>query len=157
MTRKRLWSLTALACAVLLVPSIPWMGIPRIHPEMLALTRLDLWAMHLPALHPRLASPPGMAAAVALLLLLLAILAVRRRRTPARLAVVLARRGRAVAAISRQTRLSQDAVRDLLGGEPLAISTARRGKIFRRRPKPVADTGPSFADHLSETSFDAKA
>ena len=132
MTRKRLWTLTALACALLLIPSVP---------------RLDLRAL----------PSPGMPGAALLLLALSVPLLVRRiRRTPAILAVSLARRGRPVASIARRTRLSQDVVRDLLGGEPVAVSTAPLGRFFRRRKPVTPEAADSFADELSERSFDAK-
>jgi hypothetical protein len=152
MTRKRLWSLTALACGLLLVPSIPRMSVPRIHLADLA---PRLAPLHLPL--PTMPAP-GVAGVGALwVTLLLTLIVVRRRRTPADLAVSLARRGRPVAAIARQTRLSQDAIRDLLGGEPMAVSTARWGRFFRRGPKAGAGEGASFADELKEKSFDARA
>lgn len=142
MTRKRLWTLTALACALLLMPSVP-----RIHLPSLRFPRID--ARSLPS-----SRIPG----VALLLLALAVPVIvrRSRRTPADLAVALARRGRPVAKIARQTRLSQDVVRDLLGGEPMAVSTARRGRFFRRRKPATPEASDSFAEELSERSFDAK-
>ena len=155
MTRKRLWSLTALACTLLMVPSVPRMSIPRIY---LGDLQLPLPALHLPPLSPHAIPSLGITAAIALFFtLLLTLIAVRRRRAPVNLAVVLARRGRPVAMIARRTRLSQDAIRDLLGGEPMAVSTAPRGRIFRRGPKPAAREGASFADELSEKSFDARA
>jgi hypothetical protein len=146
MTRKRLWSLTALACALLLVPSVPRMSIPRMSIPL-----------SMPSLSAHAIPTPGIAVLVALVTLLLTAITVRRRRSPARLAIALARRGRPVVAIARRTRLSQDAIRDLLGGEPMVVSTVRRGRIFRRRPKPVVRNAASFADELSEKSFDARA
>ena len=139
MSRKRLWSLTALACALLVVPSVP---------------RADL---HLPALASVTMPPALLLAATACLVLLVTLVVVRRRRTPSDLAVALARRGRPVAAIARQTRLSQDAVRDLLGGDPVAVSTAGWGRFFRRRSGAPSKGTASFADELNEKSFDAKA
>ena len=80
----------------------------------------------------------------------------RRDGSPTR-AVALARRGHPVAAIARRTRLSQDAIRDLLGGDPLPVSTAGQGRFFRRRSKTAVVESASFADELSERSLDAKA
>lgn len=144
MTRKRLWSLTALACALLLVPSVPRMT-------------LRLPALHVPSLSTYAIPSPEIAVVVALFTLLLTAIVVRRRRPPTSLAIALARRGRPVVAIARHTRLSQDAIRDLLGGEPMVVSTVRRGRIFRQRPKPAVRDAASFADELSEKSFDARA
>lgn len=136
MTRKKLWSLTALACALLTVPSLPELRMPRVNAGLI--------------------SPPAVVAAVvALLVLSLAIVVSRLRRTPADRVTALARRGRPLAAIARRTRLPQDAVRDLLGGEPMAVSTAWTGTFFRRRPKPAAKAPASFAAELKEKSFDA--
>jgi hypothetical protein len=157
MTRKRLWSLTALACALLLVPSVPRMSIPW--SRLVELTRLTdrLPALHMPSLSTHAIPSPEIAVVVALLTLLLTAITVRRRRPRTSLAIALARRGRPVVAIARHTRLSQDAIRDLLGGEPMVVSTVRRGRIFRRRPKPVVRDAASFADELREKSFDARA
>jgi hypothetical protein len=137
MTRRRLWSLTALACALLAVPSLPDVSLDRLG----ASTVTPHWVL----------------AAGLLLILSLVIVAVRRHRTTSGLVMVMARRGRPVAAIARRTGLAQDAVRDLLGGEPTAVSTASWGRIFRRRKAGSPAAGASFADELSERSFDAKA
>ena len=129
MTRRRLWSLTALACTLLAVP-----GLPRLSPA-----RLRLESVRWPEIHPlhleSLALPSAEVVAGAILLLVMATLVVirRYRRTAPELAVVMARRGSPVTAIARRTRLSQDAVRDLLGGEPVAVSTGGMGRFFRRR------------------------
>jgi hypothetical protein len=148
MTRRRLWSLTGLACALLTVPSVPRISLARLH----------LAGVHLPVLDaPRLPSPAVLAAALLLLTLATVILVRRGRRTASEYAVALARRGHPVPAIARRTRLSQDAVRDLLGGDPAAVSTARMGRFFRSRKAATPVGTGSFADELSERSFDAKA
>jgi hypothetical protein len=156
MTRKRLWSLTTVACLMMVIPSLSLKaeGL-RLKAISDRLSGLRLPALDFSSLDPRLAAALA-GTALAALLLVLTLLIVRRRRTPADLATVLARRGRSVASIARETRLSQDAIRDLLGGEPMAVSTAWRGRIFRRRPKTSALPAAAFADELSERRWDAR-
>ncbi len=152
MTRKRLWSLTALACVLMAIPSLPLKAIGyRLSALGDRRSTIDLTSLLDAARDPRLA-----AVLTVISLLLLTITVIRARRTPADLATALARRGTAVAAIARKTRLSQDAIRDLLGGEPMAVSTESRGRFFRRRPKSSAPASASFAEELSEKSFDAR-
>jgi hypothetical protein len=157
MTRQRLWSLTAIACLLMVVPSFklkafsfqPSAFIPH-------LSAIRLPALDVSSLDPRLAIALA-GTAVATLMLILTAFVLRRRRTAADKATVMARRGTPVPAIARQTRLSQDAIRDLLGGEPMAFPTGLRGRIFRRRPKTSGSAEGSFADELSEKAWDAKA
>jgi hypothetical protein len=119
---------------------------------------LRLPAIHFPTISLSGVPSPSLLAVATLLLGLALVAMVRRgRRTPADFAVALARRGRPVTSIARRTRLSQDVVRDLLGGEPVAVSTVGLGRFFRRRKAATAEATDSFADELSERCFDAKS
>lgn len=148
MSRRRLWSLTALACLLLTLPSLPagwrWAAVD-------AITRLP---SSLPATDPAPALPTVAAGS----LLLGAALLVRRTRRPAaEVATRLARRGRPVPVIARRTGLAQDAVRDLLGGDPGVVSAAVEGRFFRRARRTPPPPAGAFADELRERSFEATA
>jgi hypothetical protein len=159
MTRRRLWCLTALVCLLLSLPSLPAAWRARTVAGLETSARAA--ASALTAAAGRLPPPDPHAAQIALaaasMLLGLGLLVRRQRRPAAEVATRLARRGRPVAAIARHTGLAQDAVRDLLGGEPMVVSTADQGRFFRRvRRAPRAPAG-AFADELRERSFDARA
>lgn len=159
MTRKRLWSLTAIACLMMVIPGLALKAEgQRLKAFGDRLSEIDLTsALHATRSLLLEARSPQLAALAATLMLMLTVAVLRRRRTRADLATALARRGRPVPAIARQTRLSQDAIRDLLGGEPMAVPTGLRGRIFRRRPKTSGSTETSFAEELSEKAWDARA
>lgn len=163
MTRRRLWSLTALACLTITLPSLPaaWRA-PGVSAILAAAevargavaTALRQGLPHLPAPDARV---PPIAIALASVLLGFGLVVQRRRRPVTDLATGLARRGRSIPAIARRTGLSQDAVRDLLGGDPMVVSTAVEGRFFRRIRRGAPAATGSFADELEEKSFDARA
>jgi hypothetical protein len=148
MSRRRLWSLTALACVLLILPSLPagwrWAAFDGV-------TRL---AVSLPAPGPM---PAPLAVAAGSLLLATALLVRRLRRPAAEVATRLARRGRPVPVIARRTGLAQDAVRDLLGGDPGVVSAAVEGRFFRRARRTPPPAPDAFAQELRERSFEATA
>jgi hypothetical protein len=163
MTRRRLWSLTALACLMITLPSLPaaWraQGVSAILTAADAVrgavdTARRQGLPHLPEPDPRVAP---IAIALASVLFGFGLLVRRQRRPVADVATGLAHRGRSIPAIARRTGLSQDAVRDLLGGDPLVVSTAVEGRFFRRVRRSVPAATGSFADELEEKSFDARA
>ena len=162
MTRRRLWSLTALACLMITLPSLPATWLAQGLAAILAAAEVVRGAVdtalrqglpRLPGPDPRVAP---IAIALASLLFGFGLLVHRRRRPVADVATGLARRGRSIPAIARRTGLSQDAVRDLLGGDPLVVSTAVEGRFFRRIRRSVPAAAGSFADELEEKSFDAR-
>jgi hypothetical protein len=152
-TRARLWSLTTIACLLLALPGVPagWRA------GVVAGT-LAAWA-HLgdAAPHALLLSRTNGALAIAAGVTLIALGSYRLNRRGSRFELVtaMARRGRPVALIARRSGLAQDAVRDLLGGDPVAVSTATRGSFFRRRKAAPSESPALFADALQESSFDA--
>lgn len=159
MTRRRLWSLTALACLVLALPGLPsgWWA-PASGRLMASLdavwAALQLAGSRLPPPDPRAVQ---VAVAVAAIVMGLGLVVRRQRRPAAAMATALARRGRSVPAIARRTGLAQDAVRDLLGGDPMAVSTAGKGRFFRRARPSAPSAAGTFADELREKSFEASA
>jgi len=142
-SRRRLWSLTALVCALLTVP-----GAVSARPELVALIGTTV---RTPDPQVAMALLVLGAAAVTFGLLLLG------RSPRARPAVVLAmsRRGRGVPEIARRTRLAQDAVRDVAGVAPRAVSTGRWGRIFRRGAERVETVDETFEELLEQSAFKA--
>lgn len=163
MTRRRLWSLTAIACLLLTLPSLPaaWRadGLASLLDAAAAARSAADQAVQqgrlvLPAPDPR-AAP--VAIALASMLFGVGLLIRARRRPATEVATALARRGRSIPIIARRTGLSQDAVRDLLGGDPMVVSTAVEGRFFRRARRCGPAVAGAFADELEEKSFDARA
>ena len=167
MTRRRLWSVTAVACLLLALPGVPSSWRSRALDVVAAAARASAAAAVTAAVSAgesslrRLPPPDPRAGPIALAagsLLLGTVLLVRRRRMPAtERATRLARRGRSVPAIARATGLSQDAVRDLLGGDPGVVSSAVEGRFCRRARRAQVAPTATFADELRERSFDATA
>ena len=155
MSRRRLWSLTALACLVLVLPGIPVAQRARALDAAHAVLALgELGLERLPPPDPRFAQ---LAIAATSVLIGLGLVLRRRMAPAAERATRLARRGRSVAVIARRTGLAQDAVRDLLGGDPEVVSTAVEGRFFRRARAASPSTPGAFAAELSERSFEPKA
>ena len=146
MTRRQLWSVTAFACALLALPSLP--ALPSGWTDI----ALELLRM----LDPREAR---IAIATGATLLAFGALLQRRAETRADLVLALAKRGRTAPAIARRSGLARDAVRDILGGtdEPVVISTGLWGRIFRPvRKAPVREDQP-FSEALALSSFEGRA
>ncbi|HEU4587352.1 MAG TPA: hypothetical protein VFS11_01790 [Gemmatimonadales bacterium] len=138
MTRRRLWSLVALACTGLILPGV----VPHV-PAQNAAVQARAWieamvaawsapAWSIPAWSAPAWSIPAslrghpwtfVLLAAALGLGLVAGRALYSRRGGVRGQVRrLSRRGLPVAAIARRTGLAQDAIRDLLGAKPIAAT-----------------------------------
>jgi hypothetical protein len=130
MTRRRLWTLVALACLALAVPAV--LSLPRERAAAWTVAVAGMAAAAWARLVPALAATPAAARPVALALLagahvwapaagfalalLLPVLWLRRRsRDTTRRVRRMGRRRRPVSEIARRTGLAQDAVRDLLG------------------------------------------
>lgn len=74
--------------------------------------------------------------------------AIRLANDPAHQVRRRARRGDRIPAIARRLALSQDAVRDLLGDQPLPVAAERRGSLCRQRPEASAEPPASFREAL---------
>jgi hypothetical protein len=146
MTRRQLWSVTALACALLALPSLPELPAGWTDAALQALSLLD----------PRDARIVIAAGAT---LVAFGALLQRRAESRADLVLALAKRGRTAPAIARRSGLARDAVRDILGGtdEPVVISTGLWGRIFRQRRKDPAGRDQPFSEALALSSFEGKA